>query len=353
MISTLFLLSSLSDLYPDSNPIASVSYYNGKDNFVYVKDSSFHQLSMNLKGGAISIEPIVFTKVFLESSLFDSCYSGTGGAISLTLKTTIGVEKVCAFNCYASSNGQFGYFGLETLQTGNFQLFSMTKCSPSSVSGRSGGMDLYYGNFSMMNCNYSVNQAGSVSVFRIVARYAEISHITVSDNSAASTDTINIQQTSTTAINIRYMVFINNQAANYHMTVQTKNITYISYSIFYGNINPLFYTAATNYERLVICDSYIFHSYALYTYLTVGTTNVTFGDKAIETYKFNHYSTFLCFNMNINDLLQNLNFACTPAPSIPPPPTDCEIETAMINNVKTFTGFLGFIALSSLAFATL
>jgi len=343
MISTLFVLSSINEVFPDSNPVPCVSYYNGKDNFIYVKDSSFHQMMSNIKGGALSIEPLVFTRVFIEKSLFDSCSANTGGAISLSLKTALGVEKVCAFNCFASSNGQFGYCGLETNQQGDFSLFSMTKCSQATSQSRTNGIELLNGNITLKNCNFSANQAYTISTIKSNSRFFDSIYITIAENTAASTGTLDITNNgATTIVNFRYFIFINNYATNNHLQICTRNCTYFWFSIFYGNTNALFYTPLNSYEKVIVCDSYIYHSYLLFSQQNINTTNCTMGDKVIETYKFDHYSTFLCFNMNINELLLNINGACTPAITIPPPPTDCGFETSQINLLKSFKGVIGF-----------
>jgi len=346
MLSKLLVTSLFSDAYSGIEHPPAISHYNCSDGNYYVFQSSFRSISFNTNGGAISITPYVSVRILIEESLFDKCSSLTSGG-GVFISSTLGsifLKKVCGYDCMSTAN-QFGFFLSGSTKPNVCQLVSITKCASQALS-RTSAVYFQNGIQNHTSTNSSNNQLTSYSgCHSYYAAQLNWEFSTFVNNYAHTSVCLYFDSISTS---VSYQILNSNFVANNSPSLAVFYYNYallqIRTSVFIDNLNTLFSYQSTTSITLFSC--YLYHISGSISVASVTLSNSTIRTTSGPTLSIGHFATYLCYNKDIIDILNENNAMKSPAQTIPPPPTDCFLESSP-NSVLNINSVLSFLYISS------
>ena len=347
MLSKLLVISLFSDAYSGIVHPPAVSHYNCSDGNYYVFQSSFRSISFNTDGGAISMTPYVSVRILIEESLFDKCSSLTSGG-GVFISSTLGsifLKKVCGYDCWSTAN-QFGFFLSGLTKPNVCQLVSITKCASQALS-RTAAVYFQNGIQNHTSTNSSNNQLTSYSgCYSNVAAQLNWEFSTIVNNYAHTSVCLYFVSSATS---VSYQIFnsnfVSNNSPSLSVLCYDRAILYIRSSFFNDNSGFLLgNNAYTTSSYLYNC--YLFHNANSVSVAAVTLSNSTIRTTSGSTLSIGHFATYMCYNKDIIDILNENNAMKSPAQTIPPPPTDCFLESSP-NSVLHINSVLSFLYISS------
>jgi len=291
-------------------------------------------MSYSTEGGAIYLKTYLETYILIEESLFDMDSSQTcGGAIYINAASgDICLFKVCGYDCW-SSDSQFAYMLSGSSKKNFLWLVSITKCSTQSFS-RKNTCKFINGNQEHKTTNISNNRVYDNSATycenmnslkweysTIVNNYAQnsgcIYFIRTDSFKDLYLNSLNIVSNDSPSNGIIYSKFLNLNLKNCCLF---SNNGILLVGCEYSNTN-------NDYTRFFVTDCIIYHKGTFYSGRSgfISTTNSTLRTTIGSTYRIDHFSTYLCYNKDILEILQE-NENNSPCQTLYPEPTECLID---------------------------
>jgi len=279
------------------------------------------------QGGAINIQSNYSIRVMFERCLFDHCIAfsntiGGGGIYFSATQGSICLSQVCGYDCYVNNDkpGQFASLIVGASNNLVLTLLSMSQCAPIS-SLRNSAINLENGNQTFNNLNISRGYTSLIAGMRIFGVICcNAKYCTMANNCASSSQLIYFDSPSSLPGKFEYFNVIANQSPLLSIIYLYVPANYLNlyYGLFYNNEVNLFGIKSGS------CLLFLYHSLVfspiMTSFTTVTSSNCTIISSEVPTYKFSHFSTYMCYNKDIIDLLNECN---VPHPSVFPSPTEC------------------------------
>ena len=238
--------------------------------------------------------------VLLNNCIFFECYStSNGGAIyfyALKRYSTVEMNRICANSCFTTLNHgyQFAYIvNYQSMESyTKWNLISLTRCN-NQVNGdttfalRASDIVLNY-----LNSSYNINS--HISAFEIVlpSKFTS-SYCSIINNYVSTSRQIVLNGNNNNQLSFYNVVNNNNPSTTYGVISNWKDQYTISDSIFYNNINTLFYTHS---GLLKIINCKIFHNSQYTTFEgTISTSNIIY--QQTITFPISHLNTYKCLSI--------------------------------------------------------
>ena len=303
-----------------------------------ISDSAF----THFFGGAITISTTKSIELLIESCLFYNCSRHTNGGAIYFQSTEFGsivLNKVCASHCFTnpSSEGQFIFIYQSSTQKATFQLTTITACSHDIQLTPYSSVFIQNCPIDIKNLNSSKNNCHFYSCFYFhTSRVISLNFSTFTYNNCIY---YHLFFYSSGGVNSRTIIkcnIIGNEARTpgYGIIYSGHDRIIFQFCIFELNNDILFNGLIT------IQNSSIKHSSGLYIGSAVTFLYASNSIISTQTYVLDHFSTFACVPLYDNQEI-------TACQTIPPQPTECQLNSNNQNNLRLIS-VLEFFSFSSL-----
>ena len=324
----IYILNSFSDFFPERGFDCLTRYQLPSSNF-YLADCFFSSLYFVGSGGILNYNTDNVHLVVELCSFFNCSCSVDGGAIYfVSLSGAYVINKCCAKNCRAGSEGHFAYLQGNSMKNGDILYSTLYFCSPDNTGTKYYSIRTFPGKIGIKNTNSSFCISSHGSSFYIANGSPFFFNYSNIENGYSTYHCLHIME-ATSECKISTINFINNTvtSASYAIIHSAIPLTFVFECVFYLNKGFLF-------NGFLTCQlSWFEHNSGL----TIGSNVMIISSIPFEfTYRLINFGTALCItpipppepttsSINGLEITPCLTLYPNPTPpqSIPQPPTEC------------------------------
>jgi hypothetical protein len=280
------------DYFTGSPTVIQTTEYTLRQTFsgtgVYILNCLFRSITSTSSGGALSCTSVTY--LLVESTPFFSCSTSSSNGGAIYFYNSGGqcvLDKICGFDCYSSSSGQFVYIVVNNAASSkNYINYSSISRCVNENSGSHHMMYLYRGKICCPSVNSSMNKCQYYSAISCYP-FADcsLSYYSFTDNIA----------------NAYGCVWLNGGGANYEIKscniLRNTQITLNSYGIIYTSGN------------LKIDDSCILENNATYIFNQASSYTITLSNCTVDSNS--KYGNVVTQNTVIKSFIIALNHIST------------------------------------------